>query len=997
MHMKRILLAGTLFAGFTPHASAQYPGWQHEGSMYILTTPEGADLPETATEQNFPLLLRLTKGAFDFSQAKPDGADLRISAGGRPLSYQIEDWDGAQGMASVWVKIPAIKGNTQQEIKLHWGKPDAASESNGAAVFNADNGYASVIHMTKTLKDELGTVTPVDDGTTVAAGFIGQGRHFAAGKGINCGDHIKSYPFSNNPLTSEVWFRAERAGAAVLGWGRYATRFNGNTNAGNEVVINIDSPAGLRWSSDGPGGATAITTPDVGRWYHVAATYAKGTSKIYVNGKLEASNTLGDGAMSLMNDIGMTIGGFRGTYQFAGDIDEVRVSRVERSADWIKLQYENQKAGQSLAGCLVQAGNAFAVTPREIKLEEGKSLTVTAQAGGARKLCWIVKRDGKETIVAVDQFRYNLDAGRVVGDTAYVLQLKAVFANEVKTIDIPVTIREDIPDPVLTLKAPANWDGRQTIEVVPLIANLKEMEAKGAGKLNHTWTVPDGAVIQEIAPRKLILKRSQYSGKLTVNLVLDNGGAQTTSSTTIQVAEPKNELWVRRIPASDEKPVKNQFYARDDTNEGTLHYNGTLTTPADAVFLKVYADGRLVHFKKRPLNPDKSYAFSAKLKPGLIHYSVELGSLTGTMETVLDTVPNLVCGDAYLVDGQSNAVADNPEDSYSNEWIRSFGNLCGGTGSGWGNAVRATNCGDAYRIGYWPMTLARSLMLNNHIPICIINGAVGGTRIDQHQANPADHFDKSAQFAIYGNLLERVAAARLTHGIRAVLWHQGENNSGAAAPTGDYDWKSYQQYFVEMAAAWKQDYPNIQHYYVFQVWPLPCGMGGDASSASDMLREQQRTLPRLFSNMSAMSTLGVSGFRGLCHFDSTGYTEIADLICPLVGRDHYGLVSKSPVTAPNLRRASFTTPQHDEITLEFDQNMAWNNEALVNLYLDRLPAKVASGSASGKMVQLKLADAAACKTIGYVVDQYWDGTSGNLLYGSNGVAALTFFNVPVEP
>jgi hypothetical protein len=288
-------------------------------------------------------------------------------------------------------------------------------------------------------------------------------------------------------------------------------------------------------------------------------------------------------------------------------------------------------------------------------------------------------------------------------------------------------------------------------------------------------------------------------------------------------------------------------------------------------------------------------------------------------------------------------------------------------------------------------------MLNNHIPICIINGAVGGTRIDQHQANPADHFDKSAQFAIYGNLLERVAAARLTHGIRAVLWHQGENNSGAAAPTGDYDWKSYQQYFVEMAAAWKQDYPNIQHYYVFQVWPLPCGMGGDASSASDMLREQQRTLPRLFSNMSAMSTLGVSGFRGLCHFDSTGYTEIADLICPLVGRDHYGLVSKSPVTAPNLRRASFTTPQHDEITLEFDQNMAWNNEAVVNFFLDRLPAKVASGSASGKMVQLKLADAAACKTIGYVVDQYWDGTSGNLLYGSNGVAALTFFNVPVEP
>ena len=86
-------------------------------------------------------------------------------------------------------------------------------------------------------------------------------------------------------------------------------------------------------------------------------------------------------------------------------------------------------------------------------------------------------------------------------------------------------------------------------------------------------------------------------------------------------------------------------------------------------------------------------------------------------------------------------------------------------------------------------------------------------------------FDTSGGFyenpyKIYGCLLTRVKAAKLTHGIRGVLWHQGENDSGSGAPTGDWNYKSYQQYFVEMSAAWKQDYPNIQHYYVFQVWPL---------------------------------------------------------------------------------------------------------------------------------------------------------------------------------
>ena len=83
----------------------------------------------------------------------------------------------------------------------------------------------------------------------------------------------------------------------------------------------------------------------------------------------------------------------------------------------------------------------------------------------------------------MDRFAFTFDAGRVTGDTSATLQFKAVYPNEVKTRDIPITIREDIPEPVFTLKAPATWDGRATIEVVPQIANLGAMQAKGAGEL----------------------------------------------------------------------------------------------------------------------------------------------------------------------------------------------------------------------------------------------------------------------------------------------------------------------------------------------------------------------------------------------------------------------------------------------------------------------------------------------------------------------------------
>ena len=894
-------------------AFAQYGEWAHSGSLWILTTPEGADLPAACSEFNFPLLLRLNRNTFDFSQAKTQGEDIRFSdSRGSILAYQIEEWDATKGTASIWVKIPVIKGNARQEIKLYWGKPDATSESKGQAVFNADNGYASVLHLDETLKDEVGTVKPVDAGTTVVAGVVGQGRRFVPGKGINGGDHITAYPYSDMPFTSEAWFRPAAAGAAAFGWGRYATRYNGKSGDGNEVVINFGSPPSISWTSDGPGGVTATTTPVLGHWHHVVATYSEGTSRIYVNGKPEGSNHR-KAAMSLMNDVGLTLGGLRGSFQFAGDIDEARVSWVARSADWIKLEYENQKAHQTLVGSWVQPGNAFSVSPEKIEVLEGQSVTLTAQAGGAQKVYWILARDGTEAVVAVDQAAYTLDAGRVVADTSFILQFKAVYPNEVKTKNIPVTVKEGIPEPAFTLRAPATWNGRDTIEVVPQITNLAAMQAKGAGELHYAWTVSGGAVIKDVAVDRLVLKRSQCSGKITVKLALHNGGAEITAATSILVTEPTSDPWVERTPAKDEQPEDNQFYARDDKNEGTLYYNGTLDQTADSVFLRLHADDQLIATERQKLAADKTYAFTVKLKPGLIKYKVEFGIQAGGAETVLKTANNLVCGDAYLIDGQSNAEATGPnngptEDPVTpvNDWIRSYGNQHQGTTKGgWGNAVRThiwgkPNYGD-HQIGAWGMVLAKNLVEKYRIPLCIINGAYGGTPIFQHQPNPADHYDTSGGFyqnpyKIYGCLLTRVTAAKLTHGIRGVLWHQGENDSGSGAPTGDWNYKSYQQYFVDMSAAWKQDYPNIRHYYVFQVWPLPCSMG----PKDDQIREAQRTLPSLYSNLRNMSTVGAASEhagRGACHFDLEGYAQFARFMSPLVEQDNYGLVRARTIRA----------------------------------------------------------------------------------------------------
>ena len=390
MAVKRIIVAMTL-AGMLlvlpEMAQAQYPGWKHSGSVYLLTTPEGAKLPTSASEDGFPLLVRLHKDFFNFSQAKANGEDIRFSTStGTPLAYQIEEWDPANGTGSIWVRIPTIKGNARQEIKLHWGKADAASESSGSAVFNESNGYLSVWHMNDPVKDDVGTLASIDTGTMASPGMIGQGRRFDVGKGIKCGEKITTYPSGSSPHSSEAWFRAERPNAIILAWG--------NEQAQGKVVMQYRSPPHIRMDCyfSGANVAGGSTLP-MSQWIHVIHTFKNRDSRVYVNGRLDGVSTSRGAPLAIKSPARMYIGGWYNNYQFVGDIDEVRISRVARSADWVRMQYENQKPLQTLVGPLVQPGNAFSASRTQLTVSEGKSTTITAEAGGAQKTYWILKRD----------------------------------------------------------------------------------------------------------------------------------------------------------------------------------------------------------------------------------------------------------------------------------------------------------------------------------------------------------------------------------------------------------------------------------------------------------------------------------------------------------------------------------------------------------------------------------------------------------------------------
>jgi Concanavalin A-like lectin/glucanases superfamily/Domain of unknown function (DUF2341)/Carbohydrate esterase, sialic acid-specific acetylesterase len=964
-----------------------YAGWKHHGTITLLTTPDGANLPASATVEGFPVLVRLRKDWFDFSQAKANGDDLRFSTAGAspaPLPYQVDAWDAEAGTADIWVRVPTITGNTRQDLLLHWGKSDAVSESNGATVFNESNGYASVWHLNGPVTDAVGVLSAKDNGTTDTSGIIGKARHFAGDQGIFAGEKIEHFPTGPQPHSSEAWIRATATNGNILGWG--------NEKAQGKVVMQFASPPHINVDAYFSGGnATGKSTLPMAQWVHVVHTYNDGRARLYVNGVLDSDGSKG-GAMAITKPARLWIGGWYNNYNFVGDIDEVRISLVARSADWVKAQYENQKPAQTLVGPLIQSGTAWSVTPTTATIPEGKNTTFTAQAGGAQQVTWTLISEGVERVLTSARFSCTVDAGRVVGNKTATLRCTAIYPNVVKTKDIPLTITEDIPEPIFTLKAPTTWDGRSTIEVLPQVTNLSAMQAKGAGDLRTDWQTADFAVTRASPPGKLVLTRSQNSGRLLVSATISNGGQAITQSATITVTEPKTDAWIARVPAKDEQPEDGQFYARDDTNAGTLYYKGTLTEPGDAVFLTVFAGDQVFKRETAKLGADRAYAFAVKLKPGLVTYRAEFGTTSGGIDQPLRTVSNLVCGDAYLIDGQSNAVStdwgkgDFPETS---EWIRSFGSTGNDPKSvRWGNAIRKAK-GDRLAIGYWGFDVAKRLVETQQIPICIINGAVGGTRVDQHQRSLSDPQDLST---IYGRLLWRTTQAKLTHGIRGIFWHQGENDQGSDGPTGGFGWQTYRELFLAMAASWKQDYPNIQHYYLFQIWPSACSMGREGSD--NRLREVQRRLPSAFAHMSIMSTLGIDPPGG-CHYPPEGYAQLARLIAPLVEQYNYGKAPTASITPPDLKRVAYVGGMNDTLLLEFDQPVAWDDTLISQFYLDGMKGRVASGSVNGNVLTLKLTPGAIAQMISYLDSRSW--SQKTLLRGTNGIAALTFYEVPIEP
>ena len=124
---------------------------------------------------------------------------------------------------------------------------------------------------------------------------------------------------------------------------------------------------------------------------------------------------------------------------------------------------------------------------------------------------------------------------------------------------------------------------------------------------------------------------------------------------------------------------------------------------------------------------------------------------------------------------------------------------------------------------------------------------------------------------------------------------------------------------------------------------------------------------------------------------------MARLIAPLVEQFNYGVRPTSSITPPNLVRARFASDTYDAVVLEFDQAVRWEHALASQFRLNGAQTEYVSSSADAgsTTVTLRLASPTDARTISYIDGDRW--SQKTILRGANGIAALTFCEVPIEP
>ena len=320
-------------------------------------TIDHTKVPNT-DQSNFPVLVDITDNALKTVAnsghvTNANGYDIEFfttsDLSGTKLSHEIELYDGSAGHIIMWVKLPLVTTASNTVFYMGYGNSSITTSqedktglwSNYKGVWHLPNGT------TLTANDSSGNGNNgTISGATSTSGKIDGAANFGGGSPYIQTSAFQLSGSDINKVTFSAWVSdTDRTARRTIYSG-----VNDNTGQNWEVEVGPGNGGSNTVAIIYPGVWVAQTSngvlSDSNLHYIVYTRRGSGaTNEIWIDGIQQSlvtniTNTFSD--INTSKNIGVRSSASSQNWQ--GIIDEVRLSNVDRSPDWIKTEYNNQNS-----------------------------------------------------------------------------------------------------------------------------------------------------------------------------------------------------------------------------------------------------------------------------------------------------------------------------------------------------------------------------------------------------------------------------------------------------------------------------------------------------------------------------------------------------------------------------------------------------------------------------------------------------------------------------
>jgi hypothetical protein len=316
-------------------------GWQYRKNITIDHTKVAGDL------ENFPVLISIIDTDLR-DKAQLDGDDILFMDGSgmaHRLYHEIEFYDNANGELIVWINTSFLDSSEYTSVFLYYGNLNASSQQFPEQTW--DPHYVGIWHFNEESGDIFDATINNNDGVNYGAmyettGKIGDALDFEEEDPDNVIIPHSSSLDITSEITMECWvkpesFQHERMTLCT----KRQCYYTNVLDTRQLTVYTYWNNNGQRGKSNYMASNTLLT---LDTWTHCAWTETTlGYRTIYIDGindneEAHEASIWSDPSEEL--DFGYNVEADR---RFDGILDEVRISNIARSPEWITTGYLNQK------------------------------------------------------------------------------------------------------------------------------------------------------------------------------------------------------------------------------------------------------------------------------------------------------------------------------------------------------------------------------------------------------------------------------------------------------------------------------------------------------------------------------------------------------------------------------------------------------------------------------------------------------------------------------